>query len=231
MTYNLDKMKKLEKLVNIKDSRFLAHSTQSLFLFKYIIKENKTEINLLFYYEFSLNSSKNLSYKFLNDIIDIVPIIKDGKEILALCMKSYIHFLNLPNFEVITTIKVKTLKNNCLLQINKNDILIMYHLYYLKIIDMNSWKIKLGIKKYSSINFLLKLFDDTIISSEFSGIHRYHVKTMEDLPDILKLSDDIDDYYYDEYFRDEIVYLCQFKNGTIIACFQNGMIKSFKLYI
>ena len=224
-------MKKLEKLVNIKDSRFLAHSTQSLFLFKYIIKENKTEINLLFYYEFSLNSSKNLSYKFLNDIIDIVPIIKDGKEILALCMKSYIHFLNLPNFEVITTIKVKTLKNNCLLQINKNDILIVDHLYYLKIIDMNSWKIKLGIKKYSSINFLLKLFDDTIISSEFSGIHRYHVKTMEDLPDILKLSDDIDDYYYDEYFRDEIVYLCQLKNGTIIACFQNGMIKSFKLDI
>ena len=224
-------MKKLEKLVNIKDSRFLAHSTQSLFLFKYIIKENEAEINLLFNYEYSLTSSKNLSYKFLNDIIDIVPIIKDGKEILALCMKSYIHFLNLPNFEVITTIKVKTLKNNCLLQINKNDILIVDHLYYLKIIDMNSWKIKLGIKKYSSINFLLKLFDDTIISSEFSGIHRYHVKTMEDLPDILKLSDDIDDYYYDEYFRDEIVYLCQFKNGTIIACFQNGMIKSFKLDI
>ena len=146
-------MKKLEKLVNIKDSRFLAHSTQSLFLFKYIIKENEAEINLLFNYEYSLTSSKNLSYKFLNDIIDIVPIIKDEKEILTVCMKSYIHFLNLPNFEVITTIKVKTMKNNCLIQINKNDILVVDNLYCLKIIDMNSWKIKLGIKKYSSINF------------------------------------------------------------------------------
>ena len=57
------------------------------------------------------------------------------------------------------------------------------------------------------------------------------MKTMEDLPDLLKLIDDYDDYYYDEYFRDDIIYLCQLKNGTIIACSQNGTVKTFKLYI
>ena len=224
-------MKKLEKLINLKDNQFLAHSTQTIFLFKYSIKENKAEINLLYYYEYSLTPTKNVSYKFLNDIVDIEPIIKDKKEIIALCMKSYIHFLNLPNFDLITTINVKSMKNNRLIQINKNEILIVDNIYYLKIIDMNSWKIKLNIKKSSSINILLKLFDGTILYSGFDGIKRFNMKTMEDLPDLLKLNDDIDDYYYDEYFRDDIIHLSQLKNGTIIACFQNGMIKSFKLDI
>ena len=224
-------MKKLEKLINLKDNQFLAHSTQCIFLFKYSIKENKAEINLLYYYEYSLTPTKNVSYKFLNDIVDIIPIIQHEKEIIALCMKSYIHFLNLPNFDLITTINVKSMKNNCLIQINKNEILIVDNIYYLKIIDMNSWKIKLNIKKSSSINILLKLFDGTILYSGFDGIKRFNMKTMEDLPDLLKLNDDIDDYYYDEYFRDDIIHLSQLKNGTIIACFQNGMIKSFKLDI
>ena len=57
------------------------------------------------------------------------------------------------------------------------------------------------------------------------------MKTMENLPDIIQFVDDNDDYYYDEYYRDNIVCLSQLKNGTIIACFQNGMIQSFKLYI
>ena len=224
-------MKKLEKLINLKNNQFLAHSTQTIFLFKYSIKENKAEINLLYYYEYSLTPTKNVSYKFLNGIVDIIPIIQHKKEIIALCMKSYIHFLNLPNFDLITTINVKSMKNNRLIQINNNEILIVDNIYYLKIIDMNSWKIKLNIKKSSSINILLKLFDGTILYSGFDGIKRFNMKTMEDLPDLLKLNDDIDDYYYDEYFRDDIIHLCQLKNGTIIACFQNGMIKSFKLDI
>ena len=225
-------MKKLVKLVNLRDNQFLARSPQSIFLFKYSIKETKAEINLLYYYDNSLTQTKNISYKFLNDIVDIVPLIKNEKEILSLYMKSYIYFVNIPNFDLITTINVKSIsKKNCLIQINKNEILILDNIYYLKIIDMNSWKIKLIIKMSSSINILLKLFDDTILCSGFDGIKRFNMKTMEDLPDLLKLIDDYDDYYYDEYFRDDIIYLCQLKNGTIIACFQNGMIQSFKLDI
>ena len=94
-------MKKIKKLINLKDGQLLAHSPVSIFLFKYIIKENTAEINLINYYEYTFTSEKKLSYKFLNDIIDIIPIEKNQKEILALCMKSYTHFLTLPNFEVI----------------------------------------------------------------------------------------------------------------------------------
>ena len=136
-------MKKIEKLVNLKDNQFLAHSKQSIFLFKYSINENKAEINLVNYYEYNLTPTKNVSYKFLNDIVDIIPIIKDEKEIIALCMRSYIHFLKIPNFEVINSINVKSMKDKSLLQISSNEILIIDNIDYLKIIDMNTWKIKL----------------------------------------------------------------------------------------
>ena len=96
---------------------------------------------------------------------------------------------------------------------------------------MNKWKTKLTTKKFSSINQLLKLSDETIIYGGLEGIKRCMMKSMENLPDIIQLVEDNDDYYYDEYYRDDIVCLSQLENGAIIACFQNGMIQSFKLYI
>lgn len=224
-------LKKIERMINIKDDQILANSPQTIFLFKYKIYENTAEINLINYYEYSLNPNKQISYKFLNDIMDIVSIEKNQEEIIALCMKSYLHFLNLPNFDVITTINVKSMSKNNLIQINPKEILIVDNSYYLKIIDINNWQIKLTIKQNSSINLLLKLSDDTIILGGFDGIKRCLVKTMENLPDLLELYDNGDDYYYDELYRDNIVCLSQLKNGTIIACFENGMIQSFKLYI
>lgn len=54
---------------------------------------------------------------------------------------------------------------------------------------------------------------------------------MENLPDLIQLTEDNEYYYYDDYYKDNIVCLAQLKNGTIIACYQNGMIQSFKLDI
>ena len=224
-------MKNIEKIINLKENQILAHSPKSIFLFKYIIKENLTELNLINYNEYSYNSQNNIPYTFLNNIIDIASIEKNEKEIIALCMKSYIHFLSFPNHEVITTIKVNSMCKNTLIQISPDEILIADNTYYLKIIDINNWQIKLSVRNSCSIHQLLKLSDKTIIIGGFDGIKRFNVKTMENLPDLIELVDESDDYYYDEYYRDEIVYLYQLKNGNIIVCFQNGIIQSLKLYI
>lgn len=223
-------MKKIEKMINIKEDQILANSPKNIFLFKYKIQENSAELNLINNFEYSLSPQNQLSYKFLNDIKDIVPIEKDQKEILALCMASYIHFLNFPDFKAIATINVKSMDKNQLIQISPNEILIAENVR-LNIIDINDWQTKLIVKQNHSIHLLLKLNDGTVIYGGFEGIKRFHVKTMENLPDLLELIDDNDDYYYDEYYRDDIVCLSQLKNGTIVACFQNGMIQSFKLYI
>ena len=224
-------LKKIEKMINTQGDQILAHSPKTIFLFKYIINEHTAELNLINLYEYALTPERKLPYKFLNDIIDIVSIERDKKEIIALCMKSCIHFLTLPNFEVITTINVKSKCKNTLIQISQNEILIVDNVNYLKIIDLNNWKTKLTTKKSSSINQILKLNDETIIYGGFEGIKRCMMKSMENLPDIIQLLEDNDDYYYDEYYRDDIVCLSQLENGAIIACFQNGMIQSFKLYI
>ena len=224
-------IKKIERMVNFKGDKFIANAPRRIFLFKYIINSTKAELQLINYYEYALTQIKKVEYKFLNDIVDIIPIEKDNKEILALSMKNYIHFLNIPNFELINTINVKNISKNCLLQINSNEILIVDNINYLKIIDINTSQTKLAIKSSSSINILLKSPDDTIIYSGFDGIKRCLIKTMENLPDLIQLTEDKEYYYYNDYYKDNIVCLAQLKNGTIIACYQNGMIQSFKLDI
>ena len=129
------------------------------------------------------------------------------------------------------TINVKSIRKNQLVQISPNEILIVDNLTYLKIIDIEKCQTKLTIRQGYSINLLLKLKDETVIFGGFEGIKRFLVKTMENLPDLLELIDNNDDYYYDDYYRDDIVCLSQLNNGTIVACFQNGMIQSFKLSI
>ena len=223
--------KKIEKMINIKDDKILACSSKIIFLFNYKINENKAELNLANFKEYISTPEKKVDYKFSDDILDLVPLKKDGKEIIALCMRSYIHFLTLPNFEVIESINVKFMDQNRLIQINDNEILIVGNTDYLKIIDINNWQNKLTIRNHFTIRSLLKLNDSTIIYSGFEGIKRVYIKTMAILPVLIELNSDLDNYYEYEYYSDEIVCLYQIKNGTIIACSQNGMIRTFKLYV
>ena len=146
-------------------------------------------------------------------------------------MRAYIHFFTLPNFEFIETINVKLMDKNRLIQINNNEILIIDNTNCLKIIDMNNWQNKLIFNNNFIIHFLCKLHDETILYAGFESIKRIFIKTMINLPDLVEL-DNVIDYYYDyQYYGDEIMCLSQLKNGTIIACSQNGTIKTFKLYI
>ena len=223
--------KKIEKMVNIKGDQILGCSSKIIFLFKYVIKENKSELNLINFKEFISTPENKIDYKFSDNILDIVPLKKDGKEIIALCMRAYIHFFTLPNFEFIETISVKLMDQNRLIQINNNEILIIDNTNCLKIIDINNWQNKVTFNNNFIIHFLFKLQDETILYAGFESIKRIFIKTMVNLPDLVEL-DNVIDYYYDyQYYGDEIMCLSQLKNGTIIACSQNGTIKTFKLYI
>ena len=143
-------------MVNIKGDQILARSSKIIFLFNYVIKENKAELNLINFREFISTPENKIEYKFLDDILDIIPLKKDGKEILALGMRSYIHFFTLPNFEFIESINVKLMDQNRLIQINNNEILIVDNTNCLKIIDINNWQNKLTFINNFIIHFLLK---------------------------------------------------------------------------
>ena len=72
--------KKLEKMVNIKGYQILGCYAKIIFLFNYIIKENKAELNLINSKEFISTPENKIEYKFFDNILDIVPLKKMGKK-------------------------------------------------------------------------------------------------------------------------------------------------------
>ena len=100
----------------------------------------------------------------------------------------------------------------------------------IKIIDINKFRIKLIIKSNNISDFLLNMNDGTIIKSSCDGIHRFLLKTMEELPILMQLNADEDDYYNEYYtdydsYTEKIVYLYKLKDGRIIICYENGKIE------
>ena len=69
------------------------------------------------------------------------------------------------------------------------------------------------------------MFDGTFIQSSGFEIKRYFIKTMEELPPLDKIiyeenyDDELD---FNNYNDDNICYLYELKNGTIITCYNNG---------
>ena len=119
---------------------------------------------------------------------------------------------------------------NSLIQLNQSDLLFQEE-YNIRIFDINKFKTKLIVKSNTTDDLLLNLNDGTIIKSNYSGIKRYFIKTMEELPNLIQFNNDDDDYYsynyynsYDSYV-DKITYMYKLKDGRVITCYQNGRIE------
>ena len=120
--------------------------------------------------------------------------------------------------------------SNSLIQLNQSDLLFQEE-YNIRIFDINKFKTKLIVKSNTTDDLLLNLNDGTIIKSNYSGIKRYLIKTMEKLPNLIQFNNDDDDYYsynyynsYDSYV-DKITYMYKLKDGRVITCYQNGRIE------
>ena len=207
----------IEKMIHLRENKFIAVSKRTIFLFKYTIDGNNINIEFIKSYE-------------INNIVDIFVIQKDKDEIIALYTLYNLLFLNIPNLDVIFKINnIRMVNKNNIIQINSKEILI-YEGNYLKIIEINNFKTKLIIKSNNTSDFLMNMGDGTIIYSSYYGIHRFLLKTMEELPILIQLNNDDDEYYNDYYYNydsyvEKIVYLYKLKDGRIITCYQNGKIE------
>ena len=218
--YELDnkEISKIEKMLNLKESMFLASSKKVIFLFKYSIEKEKIQIELINTYN-------------IDNLVDIYILQKDKIEIIVMYTQNCLYFINIPNFDVINKIKMKGMSKNNLVQINSNELLIVDNCFYFKIIDINKFKIKLTIKNGNSTDYLLNLNDGTIIQSSYYGIKRFLTKNMEELPDIIKFdnNNDYNDYYGYDYYTEKIDYMNKLKDGRIMLCHQSGKIELYKL--
>ena len=213
LKYLNNDMKKIHKMMNLKDSQILAASHNNIFLFQYLFDEkNNREIQLI------------KSYPFY-DIVDIFIVEKNKYEIIALCTNYNLYLLNIPKFEVIYKATMLFKNKNNLIQINSKELLISED-NFLYLFDINKLRIKLKIKCHYCTDFLFNMNDGTIIQSNLLGISRYNLKTMEELPFLINLNND--DYYgYEgnENYIEKIVYIYKLNNKKIIVCYQNGKIE------
>ena len=211
--YNLEKEENIIKVLNLKENKFLvSFKDNSFLLFIYSINN----IELIQNYEYKNQNLLNL--------LDIYIIQIDNNEILAMHNNSNIHFIELKDFKFIKSLLMKYMTKNSLIQTNSKEILIADG-YTIKLIDLNNFNIKLTIKNEEKKIFLLNLFDGTFIQSSGFEIKRYFIKTMEELPPLDKIiyeenyDDELD---FNNYNDDNICYLYELKNGTIITCYNNG---------
>ena len=172
---------------------------------------------------------------FHHDSLNVYLIELNEKEVIALCKNNYIQFLYLEDFKNIKEINIKSLPKNSLLQLNSKEILILDNLFYINIYNIDNFELKIKIKNYHDIDFLLNLNDGTIITSCFKGIKRYLIKTMEELPQLIKFNDNnfyIDYEYYDydyNFNRKKIILLYKLKNKRIAACYKDDAIEIFNI--
>ena len=93
----------IEKMIHLRENKFIAVSKRTIFLFKYTIDGNNINIEFIKSYE-------------INNIVDIFVIQKDKDEIIALYTLYNLLFLNIPNLDVI-------FKINNIRMVNKNNII------------------------------------------------------------------------------------------------------------
>ena len=206
----------IEKMINLKDDKFAACSKANVFIFKYIIEEDKNNIKI------ELAKSFNSIYV----IKEIFVIEKEKNEIIALNNNFYLIFLETTNLDIINKLGIKSSTKNCLIQLNQNELLYQEGNYF-KLVEINKFKTKLIIKNNDANDFLLNMKDGTFIQSSYSGIKRYFIKTMEELPSLIQINNDNDDYYNNSYdtYDEKITYMYKLKDGRVIICYKNGRIE------
>ena len=225
INYDFKISQKIEKMFNLKNKCFLTTTKDLINIYNYSI-DNITN-----------NEIKKMKEYEQNDISDVFCIELNKKEVIALCLKNNIDFLYSENFNFINKIDIKPKSNNCLLQLNSQEILIVDSKFHLNIYSLNNFKLKIKINTYNDTDYFMNLNDGTFIFSCFEGIKRYLIKKLEELPQIIKFNTNYDDidYYYDyydidyEYYCEKIVYLYRLKDKRIVACFKNGNIEIINL--
>ena len=219
------------KIILIDNNYICGCSLKNVYLIKYeIIKDNKYEDNINNDKEsnekdilkINFNLIETISYDKVFDLLKIVN--KKNENIIVANGWSKIYFLSMPDLNLIREIKNINEEKplNCLIQLNKDKLLISCR-YYLRIIDINKFQIKLTVK-CPGVTFLSKLRDNTIIIGTKEGIKRIYPKNFEEISLINKI------YSVNNYLTTPEIfhYVYEFSDGRMAICSSHGNIRMTK---
>ena len=228
--YEFKNLENIQKMINLKQNKFLAISNQYIYIFHYNINENNdlVECNM----EIEL---MNTSFTVIN-IDDAFVFKKENTEIIVVYTQFILFFLDISNLEIIHRIEVELINKNSLVQVDKNNLLLKEKNHF-KVIDLKNFKLKLIIENNVNDNdYLFNMGDETLIQCYTAGIKRYSIKTFEELPILIynKKNDEDEedsihfheDFYLTNYSKGmNIVYLYQLKDKRLVTCYKNGKIE------
>ena len=209
------------KIILIDSNYICSCSLKHVYLIKYeIIKDNKNEDNIIYNKEsnekdilkINFNIIKEINY---NNIFNLLKIVnKKNENIIVANGWAYIYFLSVPDLNLIR--KIRNINEdkpfNCLIQINKDEILVSCN-EFLRIIDINKFQIKLKVN-FQGTTFLSKLRDNTIIIGTKEGINRIYLKTFEEISFINNIYSDNLNYSKNDY----LFYVYEFSDGRMAIC-------------
>ena len=222
----------LFKLVVIDNNYLCGGSSDSnLYLIKYeIMKQNSYDKNI----ESNENENDILGINFtisdklnLDKVFDLYLFEVQNKENNLIVGYGYsnLYFISLPGLKLISQIQILSDEKslNCITQINEDELLISSR-YYIVLINIHKFEIKLKIKKTSNVSFLKKLKDNTILMGTKYGIKRINLKYLEEIS-LINKSYPINSSY--EIFN----YVYEFSDGRFAICSSHGNLTICKFKI
>ena len=219
------------KIILTDNNYICGCSLKNVYLIKYeIIKNNNYEDNINNDKESNEKDLLKINFNLIETIsydkvFDLLKIVNKKKEnIIVANGWSKIYFLSMPDLNLIREIKNINEEKplNCLIQLNKEKLLISCR-YYLRIIDINKFQIRLTVK-CPGVTFLSKLRDNTIIIGTKEGIKRIYPKNFEEISLINKI------YSVNNYLTTPEIfhYVYEFSDGRMAVCSSHGNIRMTK---
>ena len=224
------------KIILIDNIYLCACSAKNIYLINYEIlnEDNKNEnLNDIIKIKFDIIEAVNI-----DKILDIFKVNnKDNKDLIVVYSTLKLCFLTLPKLDLIKEIKNVSIDKqiNCITQLNKDDILVANN-YFIRLININTFQIKLIRLNFAQATFILKLRDNTILIGTKEGIKRISNNNLEEISLINKIYS-IPNYGYYGYYDnrrqipEKFNYVYEFSDERLAICSSYGNIKICKFKI
>ena len=220
------------KIIFIDNIYLSACSSKNVYLIKFEIINDDKEKDI---YNIKLDILEKIN---IDKILDVYKIRnRQNEDLIVVYCSLKLCFLSFPKLDLIKEIKNVSIDKqfNCITQITKDDILVVSS-YYLRLININNYQIKLIRLNFAQSTFISKLRDNTILIGTKDGIKRLSSNNLEEIT-LINKSYSVQNYgNYGNYVNQRISpekfnYVYEFSDGSLAICSSHGNIQICKFKI
>jgi hypothetical protein len=166
----------ISELIHLGDNMMCGNNSKSFFIIKYNINEKNFQI----------------IGKIEHNLKNLMVIKRKNKKYIICKDEKYLDIIGIPELKLINRIQIGKQENELFYyeQISEDEILIGIN-KCIKILNLKNFKITLTKKIYLNIMSLKKLEDNTILVGGSNEIKRFILKTLEELPKLIDVDENL----------------------------------------